>query len=41
MRRNTVEIPKSLARARFISWNFFNVTAKFQGNFENRKMINI
>ena len=45
MRRNTVQIPvtngETLARAKFRSRIFFNVTAKFQDNFEKTKMINI
>ena len=45
MRRNTVQIPvingETLAGARFRSRIFFNVTAKFQDNFEKPKMIDI
>ena len=45
MRRNTVQIPvtnsENLARVRFRSRIFFNVTAKFQDNFEKSKMIDI
>ena len=45
MRRNTIQIPvrsgETLARARFRSWIFFNITAKFQDNFEKPEMINI
>ena len=45
MRRNTVQIlvtnVETLARARFTSRIYFNVTAKFQDNLEKPKMINI
>ena len=45
MRRNTVQIPlantETLARAKFRSQFFINVTAKFQDNFEKPKMIDI
>ena len=45
MRGNTVQIPvtngETLARARFRSRIFFNVTVKFQDNFVKPKLIDV